>query len=117
VRRKLGPALAHVRRAATIVGLEAKDVALGRVIGIDRLRRDLADGLVGLLVILVCPHVRRKGRWQRVIGDALEPVAQVGIGHHAQQHLQGVHHLDHGAQLRALGGIAPGQMLVTGKDP
>ena len=71
--------------------------------------------LVRLLIILVRPHVIGKGPRQGIEGDELEAVANTSISQDGKRLLQRKHCLDDSTEFAALGRVAPGVMLITGK--
>ena len=115
--RELGPPLAEVGGAAAEVGFQAKDVGIGSVGIPDPVLAHAALDLIHLLVVLMRPHVRGEGRRQRVEGDALQPVRRRRVAQHADQTLQRIEVLDHGAQLGPLAWIGAGQAFVAAEHP
>ena len=101
--REFRPSLAHVGRAAAVVGLKAEHMgftAVGAEKGLSG-EGDTGD-LVDHLVILVSPHVLGEGGRQRVEGGLFQPVGPDAVPGHAVEPFKAVHHFDHGAQLGAL---------------
>src|SRR6185437_17034055 len=100
----------EVGRAAAEVGLEPIEVRLG-AIGNPRLVMKAALHLVGLLVILMRPHVVSERAGKRVEYQLFEAIAERGIAGDGQRLLQRKHRLDHGAEFRTLRWVAPGEMF------
>ena len=75
---QLGPALMEVGGAAAEMRLQPEHVRFGPVGGPGAGAVD-ALHLIGLLVVLVRPHVVGEGGGQRVIGEPLDPVGQVRV--------------------------------------
>ena len=71
--------------------------------------------LVGLLVVLVRPHVVGKRARQRIEGELFQPVAERGVAGDGERALQRKHVFDHRAQLGTLRRIAAREMLVAGE--
>ena len=111
---ELGPALVEVGGAAAEVGGEAVEVGLGAVGGPGFVVEGAHD-LVGLLVVLVRPHVVGEGAGEGVEGEVLEAVAEGGVAEDGEGLFEGEHGLDDGAELGALRGIAAGEVLVAGE--
>jgi len=101
----------HVRRAAAEIRFEAEQVGIRFVVE----PRALLVGhqhLIGLLEVLMAHEVLSDRGRQRVVGTLFHQIAHIGLAENLDHRLEAEHLLDHGAQLRALGGIVAGQMLV-----
>ena len=114
---QLGPALVEVGRAAAKVGLQAKEVGIPGVGGEHHvvLRQAGAAHLVGLLVVLVAPHIGAQGGGQGVEGQCLRQIPPLGFAGDGEQLLVGVHGLHHRAALAAPDGAGACQTLVPGE--
>jgi hypothetical protein len=112
-----GPALVPVRSAAAEVWFEAEDVRVRSVGGVDPVVGDVADHLVGLLVVLMGPLVVRRTRGQGVERQPLDPVGD-GLDHAPglKRDLQRCEVLDHRTVLGALAGVAAGQVFVAAEE-
>ena len=104
----------EVGRAAAEVGVEAVEVGL-RAIGGPGFVVEAALDLVGLLVVLVGPHVVGEGAGEGIEGDKLEAVAEGGVAEDGEGLFEREHGFDDGAELGALRGVAAGEVLVAGK--
>ena len=117
VRREFRPALMHVCRTASIVRFQAKDIGFRAIGLVDVVLRDLAEDLIGLLIVLVGPHVGLEGCRQGVERNALQAVREPRIAQNANEGLQREHVFDHGAQFRALRGILSRIVLIAREKP
>ena len=119
VLREFRPSLVHVRIAAGESRERAEDHVGLRVHGIfvEIARVTRRHHLIGLLEILlvheVVGHLRRQG----VEGDPFEAVGESHVARYAHHLFEREHHLDRGAQLRALRRIAAVQPLVGAVHP
>ena len=68
------PGLMHVGRVAAVVGIESKKIRIRSVVCIDAFLGVSADSLVGLLIVLMSPHIGTERCRQRVEGNSLKPV-------------------------------------------
>ena len=71
--------------------------------------------LIGLLIVLVRPHVVGESAGKGVEGKPFQPVAEGRIARMASDCSSENMVLDHGTELRALRRIAPGKMLIAGE--
>src|SRR6267142_2886144 len=108
---QLRPALMHVGGAATKVWLQAKQVRLRAVGGPLPVGAGAFD-LVGLLIILMGPHVVGQRPRQSVERNSLEPVAKICVAQYGFYVLIREHGLHDRTQLDALRGIWPREVLV-----
>jgi hypothetical protein len=53
--------------------------------------------LIGLLDVLVRPHIWREGRRQGIVRDPLQPVGQTRVAKRRHKHFEREHELDHRA--------------------
>ncbi len=70
--------------------------------------------MVGLLIILMRPHVRAECAGKGIVCHLLQPVTQGRIPENGEHVLDGVHALHHRAKLRALRGAPARVVLVAG---
>src|SRR5258708_23608825 len=71
-----GPALVHIGGTTAIVWCQAKDVGIRAIGGIDTIFGNSAEHLIGLLIILMRPHIWLKRGRQGIKGDAFQPISK-----------------------------------------
>ena len=84
--------------AAAEVGFEAEEVGFGAIGGPGFVVEAALD-LVGLLVVLVRPHVVGEGAGEGVEGDLLQAVAEARVAEDSQGLFERKHGFDDGAEL------------------
>src|SRR5271170_6019405 len=105
----------EVGRTAAEVWFESVKIRLGAVSG-PRLVVEAALHLVGLLVVLVRPHVVSESSGEAVVGKAFEAVAEHRRAHYRERHFEREHHFHYGAELRSLRWVESGKVLVGRED-
>src|ERR1700686_454411 len=74
-----------------------------------------AFDLVGLLIVLMGPHVVSESAGEGVESNPLEAVAECGVSEDSERLFQGEHGFDYRAEFGALRGISPRKMFVARK--
>ncbi len=108
---QLRPALMHIGRTAAEFRAQPIQVCV-RAVGGPMARAASAGDLVGLLVILVRPHVVAESPRKGIEGDLFQAVRKNGIAQCGFDLFVGIHGLDYGAQLNSLRGVGSRNVLV-----
>src|SRR5277367_6651059 len=105
----------EVGRTATEIRFESVEIGL-RTVCRPGLVVEAALYLVGLLIVLVRPHVVGEGAGEAVVGKAFEAVPEHRRAHYRERHFKREHHFDYGAELRSLRWVESGEVLVGRED-
>lgn len=101
--------------AATEVGFKAVEIGFDSI-GCPGFGVEAYLDLVGLLIVLVRPHVVGEGSRECVVRKLLDPIGNGGIAKDGERYFEGKHGFNDGAELGTVRGIATCEVFVAGKD-